>query len=126
MRLVRGHLQAFVEIVQILSRHRDLTFEMAKRELSDRYAGQAFGKLWAVIHPIFLMGVFVFIFAVVFKMKIGGTRDMPLDYTVYLLSGLVSWLSFQAEDTSITLPVFPGMVDEQQRRVVDSICSMLA
>ena len=95
MRLVRGHLQALIEIVQILSRHKELTFEMAKRELSDRYAGQAFGKLWAVIHPIFLMGVFVFIFAVVFKMKIGGTRDLPLDYTVYLLSGLVSWLSFQ-------------------------------
>ena len=32
----------------------------------------------------------------------------------------------QAEDTSITLPIFPGMVDEQQRHVVDSMCSMLA
>lgn len=95
MRLAKGHLQAFFEIVKILSHHKDLTFEMAKRELSDRYAGQAFGMLWAVIHPVFLMGVFVFIFTVVFKIKIGGTRDLPLDYTAYLLSGLVSWLSFQ-------------------------------
>lgn len=95
MRLVRGHLQALIEIVQILSRHRELTFEMAKRELSDRYAGQEFGMLWAVMHPVFMMGLFVFIFAVVFKQKIGGTVDMPLDYTAYLLSGLVCWLSFQ-------------------------------
>lgn len=55
MRLVRGHLQALIEIVQILSRHRDLTFEMAKRELSDRYAGQAFGALWAIIQCVFLI-----------------------------------------------------------------------
>jgi perosamine synthetase len=31
----------------------------------------------------------------------------------------------QAEDTSITLPIFPGMTDEQQCLVVDSIRSML-
>ena len=95
MRLVKGHLQAFTEILQILRRHRDLTFDMAKRELSDRYTGQVFGMLWAVIHPVFMMGLYVFIFAVVFKQKIGGTTDLPLDYTAYILSGLVSWLSFQ-------------------------------
>ena len=105
MRLTKGHLQAFTEIIQILSRHRDLTFEMAKRELSDRYAGQAFGMLWAVIHPMFMMGLFVFIFAVVFKQKIGGTMDMPLDYTTYLLSGLVSWLSFQESLTKSSVAI---------------------
>lgn len=95
MRLAKGHFQALNEIIQILNRHRDLTLEMARRELSDRYAGQVFGMFWAVIHPVFMMGLFVFIFAVVFKQKIGGTPDLPLDYTAYLLSGLVSWLSFQ-------------------------------
>ena len=105
MRLTKGHLQAFTEIIQILSRHRDLTFEMAKRELSDRYAGQAFGMLWAVIHPRFMMGLVVFIFAVVFKQKIGGTMDVPLDYTTYLLSGLVSWLSFQESLTKSSVAI---------------------
>jgi lipopolysaccharide transport system permease protein len=95
MRLTKGHLQAFTEIVKVLTRHRDLTWEMAKRELSDRYAGQAFGLLWAIAHPIFMIGLYVFIFAFVFKMKIGGTVEMPLDYTTYLLSGLVAWMSFQ-------------------------------
>jgi len=41
------------------------------------------------------MGIYVFIFAVVFKIKIGGTSEMPLDYTTYLLSGLIPWLCFQ-------------------------------
>lgn len=95
MRLARGYFDATAEIVQLLTRHRDLTFEMARRELSDRYAGQAFGLLWAVAHPAFMIGLFVFIFAVVFKQKVGGTVEMPLDYTAYMLSGLVAWMSLQ-------------------------------
>lgn len=95
MRLFRGHFQAFREVIAILRRNRELTMEMARREVSDRYAGQAFGTFWAVGHPVFMMGVYVFIFAFVFKTKVGGTAEMPLDYTTYLLSGLVAWLGFQ-------------------------------
>lgn len=89
------HFLAFREIIDLLTRHRQLTWEMTKREITDRYAGQAFGAFWTIGHPLILMGVFVFIFAVVFKMKIGGTYELPLDYTTYLLCGLIPWLSFQ-------------------------------
>jgi lipopolysaccharide transport system permease protein len=95
MRLFKGHIQAFQEVIGVLRRHRELTLEMARREISDRYVGQAFGMVWAVGHPIFMMGLYVFIFAFVFKTKVGGTIEMPLDYTTYLLSGLVAWMGFQ-------------------------------
>ncbi len=95
MRLWRGNVGAFREVAQLLTRHRDLTLEMARREISDRYAGQAFGLIWAVGHPLFLMGLYVFIFAIVFKTKVGGTLEMPLDYPTYLLSGLIPWMGFQ-------------------------------
>lgn len=95
LRLARGHVSAFAEIVLLLTRHRELTWAMARRELSDRYAGQAFGIAWAIGHPVFIIALYIFIFAVVFKTRIGGTVDMPLDYTAYLLSGLVAWLAFQ-------------------------------
>jgi lipopolysaccharide transport system permease protein len=91
----KNHFQAFHEIALLLTRYRELTWAMTKREISDRYAGQAFGLFWALGHPLILMGVYVFIFAVVFKVRIGGTRELPLDYTTYLLSGLIPWLSFQ-------------------------------
>jgi lipopolysaccharide transport system permease protein len=68
---------------------------MTKREISEKYAGQIFGLSWAIGHPLILMGIYVFIFAFVFKMRIGGTRELPLDYTTYLLSGLIPWMSFQ-------------------------------
>jgi len=89
------HFQAFSEIISLLTRHRQLTWEMTKREISERYAGQVFGLFWTIGHPMILMGIYVFIFAYVFKMRIGGTRELPLDYTTYLLSGLIPWLSFQ-------------------------------
>jgi len=69
--------------------------EMSKRELTDRYIGQALGRSWSFIHPLILMGIYVFVFAFIFKQKMGGTRDFPLDYTAYVLTGLTCWLNIQ-------------------------------
>lgn len=80
-------------------RHRTLTWELAKREIRDRYAGQVFGAFWAAGHPIALMAVYVFMFAYVLKLKVGGDTAMPLDFTVYMLAGLVPWLAFQESMT---------------------------
>ncbi len=91
----RTHLHAFAELLGLLTRHRQLTWEMTRREVSDRYAGQVLGTLWAVGHPLALMAIYVFVFGYVFRMKIGGTLDLPLDYTIYLLAGLVPWMAFQ-------------------------------
>lgn len=90
-----AHWQATRELLSLLTRHRQLTWEMTKREVTEKHAGQMLGGVWAVLHPLVLMGVYVFVFAFVFRAKIGGTRELPLDYTAYLLSGLIPWLAFQ-------------------------------
>jgi lipopolysaccharide transport system permease protein len=95
MRLFRGHLSAFTELTKLLTRRRQLMFALARRDISDRYAGQALGLFWAIAHPLLLMALYVFIFAFVFKAKVGGTLEMPLDYTSYILSGLIPWMAFQ-------------------------------
>lgn len=96
----RGHFRALREVFGLLTRHRQLTWEMTKREISDRYTGQVIGVVWAVGHPVALMAVYIFIFAFVFKARMEGTgagagREMPLDYIAYLLSGLLPWMAFQ-------------------------------
>ena len=93
--LFTGNLQPFREVFRLLTTYKTLTWEMAKREITDRYQGQFFGLYWAVIHPLVLIGVYIFVFVIVFKIKIGGTREMPLDYTTYLLSGLIPWMAVQ-------------------------------
>jgi len=91
-----AHWRAGHEIVSILLARRQLTWELTKRELTEKYAGQVLGALWAFAHPLILMSVYVFLFAVVFKAKIDTTgRAVHLDFTVYILSGLIPWLMFQ-------------------------------
>ena len=68
---------------------------MTKRDLQDRYAGHALGIAWTVGHPLLMILVYVFVFSVVFRIRIGGTPEMPFDYTTYLLAGLVPWLACQ-------------------------------
>ena len=88
-------LYAIRNFAAIVTTHSELIWDLAKRETGERYAGQMLGNVWAVLHPLMMMGVYVFIFSVVFKVKIGSQFDLPLDYTAYILSGLVPWLVFQ-------------------------------
>ena len=73
-------------------KHRRLLLEMARRDVSDRYAGQVLGSVWAVIHPVLTIAVYIFIFAVVFRVKVDASLAIPGDHTLYMLSGLVAWL----------------------------------
>lgn len=78
-----------------LYRNRALTFALAKREVTDKYTRQVLGSVWAVGHPLIHVAVYIFLFQVVLKLRMGGTVEMPLDYVAYLLSGLIPWLAVQ-------------------------------
>jgi len=41
------------------------------------------------------MALYVFIFGIVMGTRIGGTVEMPLDYTAYILAGIIPWLFSQ-------------------------------
>jgi len=86
---------AWRDLWLLATKYRALTWQMARREVTDRYSGQVFGLLWMVLHPLSLLLVYVFIFGYVFKVRIGGTPELPLDYTTYLLAGVIPWLGFQ-------------------------------
>lgn len=90
------HLVAVRELLALLTKHRQLTWEMSKREVTDRYTGQILGVLWAVGHPLILMAVYIFVFAVVFQARM-ASRGLGVagDFTLYLLSGLIPWLTTQ-------------------------------
>lgn len=75
--------------------YRRLLGEQLRRELFEQHAGHMMGSVWLIAHPVFLMLIYVFVFSFVFKAKVGGTHDMPLDYTTYILSGLIPWLTIQ-------------------------------
>jgi lipopolysaccharide transport system permease protein len=84
----------------ILYKHRLLLWEMSKLELRERYVGQVLGIFWAVVMPILTMIVYLFIFAFVFKARMPDAQGIANigwggSYALYLLSGLIPWLSLQ-------------------------------
>jgi lipopolysaccharide transport system permease protein len=83
------------EVMSLLTRHRELTWEMAKRDLSERYAGQWLGIVWVVAHPLLVMIIYVVIFAFVLKVQLDESQAFPGDYATYILSGLIPWMAFQ-------------------------------
>lgn len=82
------------DVLKCLKKHRRLLYEMAKRDVSDRYAGQMLGTIWAIINPVLTISVFVILFGVIFRLKASSFEigTIPQDHTIYMLSGLIPWL----------------------------------
>jgi len=78
-----------------LFRNRHLLVEMTRREIADRYAGQAAGAVWAVAHPLLLMGLYLLVFRHVFAVRFHDDAGLARDYPTYLMAGLVPWLAMQ-------------------------------
>jgi lipopolysaccharide transport system permease protein len=90
----RRHHHAFLFFADLARRYRALIWELTRREIAERYVGQALGTAWAIGHPLIAIGVYIFVFAYIFGMRMGGNSESSLDYTTYLLSGLIPWLTF--------------------------------
>lgn len=92
---IADELNALVRIARKFSNQRQLLMEMVRQEISERHAGQALGKTWLLIHPVVMIGVYVFVFGIVFKARTGESLPTDCTYTTYLLAGLIPWLTFQ-------------------------------
>lgn len=60
-------------------------------ELKKRYAGSAFGILWVLLYPALLLSIYIFVYMVIFKIRIPEFSE--LDYVLFVFAGLVPYLS---------------------------------
>jgi lipopolysaccharide transport system permease protein len=70
-----------------------LIFNLFKMRIRDRYMGSSLGTIWAILHPLFLLGTYTFVFGFVLKSKIPGS-DTTLSYAIWMISGFVPYLAF--------------------------------
>ena len=82
-------------VIACLWTNRALVWVLAKRDVQDQHLGRALGSFWTLFQPLFLMTVYVFVFTFVFATRIDNGSDKVLDYSVYVLAGLVPWLTLQ-------------------------------
>ncbi len=90
---VTAYVRSTTEFVHTIATHRRLLAALAKRDLSDEYVSHSFSMSWAIIHPLFQMGVYLFIFTKIFPSRIDAPASAATDAIVYLLSGIIPWLA---------------------------------
>lgn len=69
-----------------------LAFNLLKMNMRDRYLGSSLGSFWAIANPLFMLGLYTFVFGFVLKVRLPGA-DTTLAYVVWLISGYGPWLA---------------------------------
>lgn len=80
------------ELFADLWRRRALLGELSVRELKDRYIDHALGGLWAVLSPLLTCLLYLYLFTVVFPVRLGVAFE-GMASLIWLLSGLTMWLA---------------------------------
>jgi ABC-type polysaccharide/polyol phosphate export permease len=76
-----------VSVYADLIRHRELFANLFRRDLTVKYKGSALGVAWSLANPLLLMGIYLLVFSVLWKVV-----DNVDHYPLYLLSGLAVWV----------------------------------
>lgn len=72
-----------------------LAFSFAKREFFERYLGTGMGQFWYLIYPLVMILIYTLIFSDFMKMKL-DIIDNSYSYSIYLVPGILSWISFSS------------------------------
>jgi lipopolysaccharide transport system permease protein len=93
-------------LVASLWRNHQLILQMTKRDVIGRYKGSVMGVLWSLFNPLFLLGIYTFVFSVVFKARWGvGLPESKSQFAILLFVGIIVHSLF-AE----TLNRAPGLI----------------
>jgi lipopolysaccharide transport system permease protein len=70
--------------------HRDLIWQMTRREITARYRGSMIGLAWSFINPLLMLTVYTFVFSVVFKARWGTDgNESRADFAIILFVGMI-------------------------------------
>lgn len=72
---------------------RAVIWQLAKKDLLDRYAGSVLGGLWSFIQPLLNMLVFILVFSQIMQARLPEAVGEH-SYSIYLISGLLGWIAF--------------------------------
>lgn len=74
--------------------HKSLLAELIRRDWQNRYVGSMGGRIWLVVNPLIMLGMYSLVFEVVFKIKLpGGLTDYP--FVLFMAVVYWPWLAFQ-------------------------------
>jgi lipopolysaccharide transport system permease protein len=83
----------FRDLWRVARERRALLLALTRDDLRRPFSGSGAGLLWAVVHPLVLIVLYLFVFGVVFQLRL-GPQFTAADYGVYLTAGLLSWTAW--------------------------------
>ncbi|WP_207000489.1 ABC transporter permease [Trinickia mobilis] len=81
-----------------------LTFNFFVVNLRDKYLGSNLGRVWAVLNPLLMLGLFTFVFGFVYKSRLPGANT-TLAYVIWLISGYGPWVAASEAISSSAMSV---------------------
>lgn len=76
-------------------RHRDLIIQFTKREIEGRYRGSFLGIFWSLAYPLFMLGIYTFVFGIVLKARWPQARSDSLgEFALIIFCGLTAFNVF--------------------------------
>lgn len=73
-----------------LWRSRELIWQLAKREVAERYRASRLGLLWSALTPLLMLAVYTFAFAIVFKARWGDDpSESRAEFALAMFCGLL-------------------------------------
>lgn len=85
-----GHPTSPGALARSLWRNRPLITQLTKREVIGRYRGSVMGLAWSFFNPLLMLGVYTFVFSVIFKARWGiGGEESKTQFAVVLFVGMI-------------------------------------
>lgn len=78
----------------VVWQHRALLWAFVQRDIQNRYQGSVMGAVWALVHPLALLGLYALVFEVIFKVKVPHL-ELGQPYVLFIGVVLWPWLMFQ-------------------------------
>lgn len=77
-------------MLQGFFQHRELIWELVKRDFIGRYKGSMLGVVWSLFNPLLMLAIYTFVFSVAFNARWGGHSDeSKIAFAIVLFSGII-------------------------------------
>ena len=71
-------------------RHRELLWDLVKRDFIGRYKGSILGIVWSLFNPLMMLAIYTLVFSVAFKARWGGEgEESKVTFAIVLFSGMI-------------------------------------
>ena len=72
-----------------LLKNKELIWQLTKRDVLMRYKGSLLGVIWSLITPLIMLGIYTFVFGVVFQARWDRQIDNYFEFALILFCGLI-------------------------------------